>query len=86
VVRELYFRLDFPAFFLRTWDENDYSTSTVNQVVRIVDTNYGPHRIQSSKFYDHYSLTKKLDAAFRLPCLNHACDKGVTVMADLFQE
>ena len=68
------------------WDENDYSTSTINQVVFIVDTNYGPHKIQSSKFYDHYSLTKTLDGAFGLRCLNHACDKGVDVMADLFAE
>ena len=68
------------------WDENDYSRITSNQVVAIVDTNYGDHGIQSAKFYDHYSLTKTLDAAFRLPCLNHACDAGVEVMADLFQE
>jgi hypothetical protein len=68
------------------WDENDYSTITPNQVVLIVETNYGPHHIRSSKFYDHYSLTKSLDAAFRLPCLNHACDAGVEVMSDLFQE
>jgi phosphatidylinositol-3-phosphatase len=66
------------------WDENDYSSVTPNQVVFIVDTNYGPHKIQSSKFYDHYSLTKTLDAAFKLPCLNHACDAGVNVMSDLF--
>jgi hypothetical protein len=68
------------------WDENDYSRITSNQVVAIVDTNYGEHRVQSERFYDHYSLTKTLDAAFRLPCLNHACDAGVEVMADLFQE
>jgi phosphatidylinositol-3-phosphatase len=68
------------------WDENDYSTTTSNQVVLIVDTNYGPHKIQSSKFYTHYSLTKTIDAAFGLPCLNHACDSGVKVMADLFKE
>jgi phosphatidylinositol-3-phosphatase len=68
------------------WDENDYSRITSNQVVTIVDTNYGEHHLQSTKFYDHYSLTKTLDAAFRLPCLNHACDAGVEVMADLFQE
>ena len=41
---------------------------------------------QSAHFYDHYSLTKTLDAAFKLPCLNHACDPGVEVMADLFRE
>jgi phosphatidylinositol-3-phosphatase len=68
------------------WDENDYSTLTSNQVVFVVDTNYGPHQIKSSKFYDHYSLTKTLDAAFGLPCLNHACDQGVEVISDLFSE
>ena len=68
------------------WDENDYSTKTSNQVVLIVETNYGPHHVVSQKFYDHYSLTKTLDAAFRLPCLNHACDQGVEVMSDLFRE
>jgi phosphatidylinositol-3-phosphatase len=68
------------------WDENDYSTRTSNQVVFIVDTNYGPHQLTSDKFYDHYSLTKTLDAAFELPCLNHACDEGVEVMRELFRE
>ena len=67
------------------WDENDYSRVTSNQVVTIVETNYGPGRIKSSHFYDHYSLTKTLDGAFHLPCLNHACDAGVQVMSDLFQ-
>jgi len=66
------------------WDENDYSTVTPNQVVLVVDTNYGPRQIVSSRFYNHYSLTKTLDAAFGLPCLNHACDSDVDVMADLF--
>jgi hypothetical protein len=68
------------------WDENDYSRITSNQVVAIVDTNYGDHHVQSAHFYDHYSLTKTLDAAFKLPCLNHACDAGVEVMSDLFHE
>jgi len=66
------------------WDENDYSTSTENQVVVIVDTNYNKSRTTSSNFYTHYSLTKTLDAAFGLPCLNHACDSNVEVMSDLF--
>jgi hypothetical protein len=66
------------------WDENDYSTTTPNQVVTIVDTNYGAHQLVSHKFYNHYSLTKTLDAAFHLPCLNHACDGQVSAMADLF--
>jgi hypothetical protein len=68
------------------WDENDYSTRTSNQVVFIVDTNYGPHGQASARFYDHYSLTKTLDAAFGLKCLNHACDPGVQVISDLFRE
>jgi len=67
------------------WDENDYSTHTSNQVVAIVDTNYGEHRVTSNKFYTHYSLTKTLDGAFGLPCLNHACDAGVEAMTDLFK-
>ena len=68
------------------WDENDYSTRTSNQVVLIVDTNYGPHGLKSGKFYDHYSLTKTLDGAFGLRCLNHACDAGVQAITDLFRE
>lgn len=67
------------------WDENDYAISPItNQVVAIVDTNYGPHAIKSSKFYYHFSLLKSLEAALQLPCLNHACDAGVQVMSDLF--
>jgi hypothetical protein len=68
------------------WDENDYSRITSNRVVTIVETNYGPNHVKSDQFYDHYSLTKTLDGAFHLPCLNHACDAGVDVMADLFAE
>jgi hypothetical protein len=68
------------------WDENDYSRITSNRVVTIVETNYGPNHVKSDRFYDHYSLTKTLDGAFHLPCLNHACDAGVDVMADLFAE
>ncbi|HEX3839096.1 MAG TPA: hypothetical protein VHW25_19225 [Steroidobacteraceae bacterium] len=68
------------------WDENDYSTHTNNQVVFIVDTNYGQHGLHSGKFYDHYSLTKTLDGAFGLRCLNHACDSGVQAITDLFRE
>ena len=68
------------------WYENDYSTRTSNQVVLIVDTNYGPHGLKSGRFYTHYALTKTLDGALRLPCLNHACDPGVEVMSDLFKD
>jgi phosphatidylinositol-3-phosphatase len=67
------------------WDEDDYSVApTTNQVLTIVDTNYGRHGVKSDKFYTHFSLTKSLEAGFRLPCLNHACDANVKVMSDLF--
>jgi hypothetical protein len=67
------------------WDENDYSTApNTNQVMLIVDTNRGPHGIQSNRRYTHFSLLKTIEAGFGLPCLNHACDPGVSVMDDLF--
>ncbi len=67
------------------WDENDYSTApNINQVLTIVDTNYGIHGLQSAQFYTHFSLLKSLEAGFGLPCLNHACDDSVNVMSDLF--
>jgi hypothetical protein len=67
------------------WDENDYSIApNTNQVVLIVDTNYGVHGVKSDHFYTHFSLLKSLEASFGLPCLNHACDASVHVMSDLF--
>ncbi len=67
------------------WDENDFSVKpNTNQVMLIVDTNYGKHGVQSNTRYNHYSVLKTLEAGFELPCLNHACDKDVPVMADLF--
>ncbi len=67
------------------WDENDYSLSPItNQVMLIVDTNYGIHKQQSSRFYTHYSLLKTIEGGFGVPCLNHACDSNVPVMTDLF--
>jgi phosphatidylinositol-3-phosphatase len=69
------------------WDEDDYSVvPTTNQVLLVVDTNYGEHGVQSGKFYTHFSLLKSLEAGFELPCLNHACDAGTLVMSDLFRE
>lgn len=65
------------------WDENDYS-SLPNQVIAIVDTNYGPHGKPSSVFYNHFSLLKTLEAGFDLPYINHAADHNVKVMSDLF--
>ena len=68
------------------WDENDYSAvPNLNQVLLIVDTNYGAHGVQSGQFYTHFSLLKSLESGLRLPCLNHACDSNVKVMSDLFQ-
>jgi hypothetical protein len=67
------------------WDENDYSTSPINnQVLLTVDTNYGVHGTASTQFYTHFSLLKSLEAGFGLPCLNHACDSSTKVMSDLF--
>lgn len=67
------------------WDENDYSVApNTNQVVLIVDTNYGTGGKLSAAPYNHFSLLKSLESAFELPCLNHACDENVQVMTDLF--
>lgn len=67
------------------WDENDYSLApNTNQVLLIVDTNYGLAGKQSATPYNHFSLLKSLESAFDLPCLNHACDANVAVMSDLF--
>jgi phosphatidylinositol-3-phosphatase len=66
------------------WDENDYSSGNLNQVLTIVDTNYGSHGKASENRYTHFSLLKSLEAGFGLPCLNHACDESVKVMSDLF--
>ncbi len=69
------------------WDENDYSTApNTNQVLLIVDTNYGVHGVRSNQRYTHFSLLKSLEAGFGLPCLNHACDANVPVMSDLFSK
>jgi hypothetical protein len=69
------------------WDENDYSAvPNLNQVLVIVDTNYGVRGVQSNRFYTHFSLLKTLEAGLDLPCLNHACDDTVQVMSDLFRK
>jgi hypothetical protein len=78
------------------WDENDYSgvgaapsglfpPQNQNQVVLTVETNgEAEEGIQSNRYYNSFSLLKSLEAGFRLPCLNHACDGNVKVMRDLF--
>jgi len=80
------------------WDENDYSgladqpkpntlfpNGNQNRVVLTVQTNARNGRaVHSGKFYTSFSLLKSMEGAFRLPCLNHACDNNVNVMSDLF--
>jgi len=67
------------------WDENDYSVApSTNQVLTIVDKNYGPQGLKSNIYYNHFSLLKSIESGLRLPCLNHACDASVPVMSDLF--
>jgi len=78
------------------WDENDYSgVSTLptgglfplqnqNTVVLTVETNYQGGGVQSNTYYTHFSLLRTMEAALGLPCLNHACDPGTSVMSDLF--
>lgn len=68
------------------WDEDDYSVApTTNKVLLIVDTNYGDHGVKDGKFYTHFSLLKSIEAGFRLPCLNHACDANTEVISKLFR-
>jgi phosphatidylinositol-3-phosphatase len=79
------------------WDENDYSgllndthgvfpRQNQNNVVLTVELNHrGANGVQSNTFYTSFSLLKSLEAAFGLPCLNHACDSNVKAMSDLFQ-
>ena len=69
-----------------TWDENDYSLApNINQVVLVVDTNYGVHGVQSGQRYTSFSLLKihrgRLRAA--LPESRLRCREKV--MSDLFK-
>jgi phosphatidylinositol-3-phosphatase len=77
------------------WDENDYSgiptpptglfpRQNQNTVVLTVESNCDKAGVQSTNYYNSFSLLRSLEAGFGLPCLNHACDKGVSVMSDLF--
>jgi hypothetical protein len=65
------------------WDENDYSNEP-NKVVMLVETSYAQNGRVSNKEYDHFSLTRTLEAGLGLPCLNHACDSTAQVMDDMF--
>jgi len=67
------------------WDENDYSLApNTNQVMTVVDTNYGSHHKTSAKYYNHFSLLKTIEGGLGVGCLNHACDASTKVMSDLF--
>ena len=78
------------------WDENDYSgigstpnglfpPQNQNKVVLTVEMNRDfDGGVQSHTYYNSFSLLRSLEAGFGLPCLNHACDRGVAVMSDLF--
>ena len=83
------------AAIIIVWDENDYSgvataptglfpAQNQNSVVLTVEPNYESAGMQSSTYYNSFSLLRSIEAGFGLPCLNHACDKGVAVMSDLF--
>jgi phospholipase C len=84
-----------------TWDEDDFSDQGQpgtgccgadpggGQVVTIVIRNHpsdsGIHVVDGTA-YNHYSLLKTMEVAFRLPCLEHACDSIVPAMTPLFGE
>ena len=58
-----------------------------------VADNFAPFMVPSARPVLHYvldragtarELLRTLEEAFGLPCLNHACDHGVSSMSDLF--
>ena len=55
-----------------------------NQVLTVVDTNYGVQEKKSDVRYTHFSLLKSIEGGLGLPYLNHACDNDVKTMSDLF--
>jgi hypothetical protein len=77
-----------------TWDEDDFSPTNLGccdanpgggQVATIVIANNGPRGIQDATPYNHYSLLLSIEQAFRLPCLQNACDAAnVKPMIPLF--
>jgi phosphatidylinositol-3-phosphatase len=82
-----------------TWDEDDFSDSGLlgtgccgadpggGHVATIVIRNHGNlAHIVDNTAYNHYSLLRTMEAAFRLPCLAHACDRVVPAMNPLFVE
>lgn len=75
------------AAIVTIWDENDYAVQPIiNQVIAIVDTNYGVQGTTSGEFYTHFSLLRSIEGGLHLPCLNHACDDSTKTMTDLFSD
>ncbi|PYT70778.1 MAG: hypothetical protein DMG39_14815, partial [Acidobacteria bacterium] len=61
-----------------------YAPANYNdRVVFIAITNYGVHGIQDTRFYNHFSLLKTIEAAFGLPFLGHAADSTTNTLAPL---
>ena len=56
-----------------------------DRVPMIVITNYGVRGRVDQHFYSHFSLLKTIEAAFDLPFLGHAADKGTHTLAPLLQ-
>jgi len=79
-----------------TWDEDDFSPTNLGccdanpgggRVATIVIANHGPHGVQDTTPYNHYSLLQTIQGVFRLGCLRYTCDTAnVTPMARLFDE
>jgi phosphatidylinositol-3-phosphatase len=77
-----------------TWDEDDFrqpangccgANPGGGHVVTIVIRNHRNRaHIADNTAYNHYSLLRTMEAAFRLPCLAHACDSVVPTMTPLF--
>ncbi len=82
-----------------TWDEDDFSDQGQpgtgccgadpggGHVVTIVIRNHAfgsRAHIVDGTAYNHYSLLRTMEAALRLPCLAHACDRVVPAMTPLF--
>ena len=78
-----------------TWDENDFNPSGVTgccnanpgggHVATIVIANHGARHVQDATPYNHYSLLRTIQQAFRLDCLQNTCDaENVKLMTPLF--
>jgi phosphatidylinositol-3-phosphatase len=82
-----------------TWDEDDFSDQgapgtgccgadpggghVVTIVIRSRPGSAGAHVVDGTA-YNHYSLLQTMEVAFRVGCLQHACDSVVPAMTPLF--